>query len=137
MFDTPFDMIELKTHPDQRGNLFEILRFQDQHIPGEGYLYCLTLVPGARRGDHYHERKREWFTCVAGAVTVLAEEKYGTQHKVVLDAEHPAVLYFAPFTAHTLLNTGSVLAVVVSYGSKQYDPDDTDTFPKVIEYKGA
>ena len=135
MFDTPFEMIELETHPDSRGNLFEILRFKDQQVPGEGYIYCLTLSPGARRGDHYHEIKREWCVCVSGAVTVLAEEKDGTQHKVVLSAAHPTVVYFAPFTAHTVINEGSETAAVVFYGSKQYDQENPDTISKIIEYR--
>ena len=137
MFEKPFEMIKLETHSDARGSLFEFLLFKDQEIPGEGHIYCLTIQPGTRRGDHYHEHKREWFTCVSGEVVVLVEEKSGTKHKVVLSAERPAVLYFAPFTAHTILNVTSETAVMVSYGSKQYDPNNPDNIRKVIQYDGV
>jgi UDP-2-acetamido-2,6-beta-L-arabino-hexul-4-ose reductase len=136
MFDKPFEEIQLESHPDKRGNLFEVLQFKDQNIPAEGHLYTLSIMPGARRGDHYHEHKREWFTCVWGECVILAEEKNGTKHKVLLSAEHPSLLYFAPYTAHTLINVSSVPAVLVSYGSTQYDPVNPDQISKIIEYEG-
>ncbi len=50
----PFDVHELSTHTDKRGFLFEILRFKDNGIPGDGQLYTFSIEPGKRRGDHYH-----------------------------------------------------------------------------------
>lgn len=132
MFKEPFDVVELKMHADPRGTLNEILRFSDQEIPGGGYIYTFSVNPGARRGDHYHEKKREWLTCVSGKITVLLETSDGAKHTVVLNAEKPAVVYFGPGTAHAILNESSLPAIAVSYGSTQHNPDDPDTFKKVI-----
>lgn len=137
MSDAAFSVTDLKTHPDARGDLFEILRFKDQKVPADGYIYCVTIAPGARRGDHYHEHKLEWFTCVSGEATILIEEQGGAQHKVELSARQPKLVFCAPFTAHALLNRGTVPAVIVSYGSKQFDPADPDTIKKVIAYEGV
>lgn len=136
MFDKPFEVTPLQAHPDERGNLFEMLRFKDQEIPGEGYIYCITIVPGMRRGDHYHERKREWSTCTSGEVIVLVEEKDGTKHKVLLSAAKPTLIYFGPYTSHAFMNVSSEIASVISYGSTQHDPNDRDTFPKIINGEG-
>ena len=68
---TPFDELELVPHTDPRGTLFEIIRFQDFNIPSGGQIYTFSINPHYRRGDHYHHKKVEWFTCVSGKAKVL------------------------------------------------------------------
>jgi oxalate decarboxylase/phosphoglucose isomerase-like protein (cupin superfamily) len=136
MFKEWYEYKELEQHPDERGNLFEVLRFKDWEIPAGGYVYCVVFAPGARRGDHYHERKVEWFSCVQGELTVLVEDKDGKKEKIILSAKNPAVIYFAPYTAHSFINTGTEPAIAIAYGSKQHDPADPDTIRKFIEYEG-
>ncbi len=133
MFKEPFEVIVLKKHSDRRGDLFEILRFKDQSIPGKGYVYCFSINPGQRRGDHYHTKKQEWFSCVAGRAVVLIEDKKGNKKKVILDSKKPAVIYCGPYTSHALYNTSKTPAVLISYGSRQHDPENPDTISKVIE----
>lgn len=132
-FKEPFDVIDLESHADSRGVLFEIMRFKDQNIPGEGYIYAFSVNPGERRGDHYHTKKQEWFTCVYGEAAILIEDKNGNKKKIVLNSIKPKLLYFGPYTSHAILNESKEVAVLVSYGSKQHDPNDSDTFKKVIE----
>ena len=67
----PFDELELVPHKDQRGSLFEVIRFQDFNIPVGGQIYTFSINPHYRRGDHYHHKKVEWFTCVHGRAKVL------------------------------------------------------------------
>lgn len=132
-FKEPYDVIDLETHADPRGFLFEIMRFRDQNIPGEGYLYTFSVNLGERRGDHYHTKKQEWFTCVYGEVVILVEDKNGNKNKIILNTKEPKLLYFGPYTSHAILNESKEVAVLVSYGSKQHDPKDEDTFKKFIE----
>jgi dTDP-4-dehydrorhamnose 3,5-epimerase-like enzyme len=134
MFTKPYEHIRLQDYPDNRGNLFEILRFKDQGVPGEGQIYCFTIVPGVRRGDHYHTMKREWASCVSGKVSVLVEDKDGNKEKILLHADEPSVIYFHPYTVHTFINEGDALATIVSYSSKQLDKENPDTIPKRIEF---
>ncbi|PIR41632.1 MAG: hypothetical protein COV31_00120 [Candidatus Yanofskybacteria bacterium CG10_big_fil_rev_8_21_14_0_10_46_23] len=133
MFNKPYELVRLVDHPDHRGNLFEILRFKDQGVPGDGQIYCFTIFPGVRRGDHYHILKREWASCVAGKVFVILEDKFGNKEKILLDAKEPSVVYFHPYTSHAFLNAGDAVATVVSYSSKQLETPDLDTFKKFIE----
>lgn len=134
MFKEPWDIIELTKHTDARGDLFEILRFKDYHVPGEGYAYTFTINPGQRRGDHYHERKLEWFSCVWGEAVVLLEDRDGNKKKILLGSDKPLLVFCAPYTVHALYNEKETPAVLVSYGSKQHDPEDPDTIAKHIDY---
>lgn len=59
--DKGFSIKKVKTFDDKRGSLFEALRFKTESIPGNGQIYVYTVEPGARRGDHFHKNKEEWF----------------------------------------------------------------------------
>lgn len=126
----PFDVHNLKNYRDQRGYLFEVLRFTDQYIPSGGQLYTFSIEPGMRRGDHYHNKKQEWFTCVSGEAIVLLSNK-NDRKAIKISADKPKVVYAAPGTAHALINNSNKVAVIVSYGSKQHDPKDEDTFKQI------
>lgn len=128
---TPFDQIDLTCHKDVRGFLFEILRFKDYNIPGEGQLYTFSIEPKKRRGDHYHLKKQEWFTCVHGKAVVLLTSMNGEDKVIEISAENPGIIYAAPGTTHALINQSDEIAVIVSYGSKQHDPEDEDTYRKI------
>ena len=53
-----YSIKKVKTFDDKRGTLFEALRFKTENIPGKGQVYVYTVKPGARRGDHYHKKRR-------------------------------------------------------------------------------
>lgn len=108
-----------------------MLRFKDDNIPGEGYIYCFTINPGQRRGGHYHAKKQEWFSCVSGRAVVFIEDKNGGKKRITLDAAKPSVVYCGPYTSHALYNETKDVAVIISYGSRQHDPSDPDTFKKI------
>ena len=127
----PFEARPLAIREDERGMLFEIVRFLDDDIPGQGQVYAFSIVQGARRGDHYHERKQEWFTCVHGTVIVLLTSADGLDARFSLDAANPQLIYAGPGTTHAVLNRSQVTAVVVSIGSEQHNPEDEDTYRKI------
>ena len=90
----PFDELDLILHTDQRGSLFEVFRFDDFNIPPSGYVYTFSINPHHRRGDHYHHKKVEWFTCVHGKAKVLLSTVDGQFSRVVdLSADNPKLVY--------------------------------------------
>jgi len=97
-------------------------------IPGQGQLYTFSIEPHQRRGDHYHLNKREWFTCVHGEAVVLLSASDGAKVAVRVSPENPKIVYAGPGTAHALINDNEEVAVIVSYGSEQHDPDHEDTY---------
>jgi oxalate decarboxylase/phosphoglucose isomerase-like protein (cupin superfamily) len=125
----PFDELELVLHTDPRGSLFEVLRFEDFNIPEGGYVYTFSINPHYRRGDHYHHKKEEWFTCVYGTAKVLLSTVDGKHHRVIeLSADKPSLVYAPAGTTHALINQGEKVAVLVSYGTIPHVDEDKDTF---------
>lgn len=124
----PYGIVPLVVHRDARGALFEILRFASQGIPAGGQLYSYTVQPGARRGDHHHLRKSEWFVCVCGKVRCLIKTRDGRKLSEILDAEEPKLVYAGPGTSHAVFNETLQPAVIAAYASKEFDPAEPDTF---------
>lgn len=126
---TPFDELELVPHSDPRGTLFEIIRFQDFNIPSGGQIYSFSINPHFRRGDHYHHKKVEWFTCVYGKAKVLLSTVDGKENKVIeISAEEPKLVFAPAETIHALINETEEVAVIVSYGTTQHDDGAPDTY---------
>jgi UDP-2-acetamido-2,6-beta-L-arabino-hexul-4-ose reductase len=126
-WDKPYAIEPLTVHSDARGALYEALRFSSQGIPAGGQIYIYTVAPGARRGDHFHEHKSEWFTCVAGRVRLLMKTRYGDQVDEALDADAPRMVFAGPRTSHAVVNETGEVAVIMAYASKEFDPTDPDT----------
>ena len=133
----PFDVHDLEAHVDPRGSLFEILRFRDEAIPGEGQLYTFSIEPHQRRGDHYHHEKSEWFTCVYGEAVLLLSSGGDDNIAIRLSPQAPKIVYVGPGVAHAVVNDTDDIAVFVSYGSTQHDPDNADTYRRTAypEYR--
>ena len=126
---TPFDELELVPHTDPRGTLFEIIRFQDFNIPSGGQIYTFSINPHYRRGDHYHHKKVEWFTCVSGKAKVLlstVDNKYFKE--IEISASKPKLVYAPAETVHALINDTDEVAVIVSYGTIQHNDGNPDTY---------
>ena len=135
-WENQYNYIELKKYNDERGFLFEILRFFDQKVPNNGYIYTFSIEPNMRRGDHFHEKKHEWFTCVYGEATVLLTTGDEDNKSFIISSDKPGIIHTAPGTTHALINNDkNIPAVIVSYGSVAHNHDDPDTF-KRIAYEG-
>lgn len=126
-WDKPYSIEALTVHRDARGALYEVLRFASQDIPPGGQIYVYTVAPGARRGDHFHGHKCEWFTCVAGRVRLLMKTRSGDRVDEMLDADAPKMVFAGPGTSHAVVNETREAAVIMAYASKEFDPADPDT----------
>lgn len=126
-WDKPYSIEALTVHRDTRGALYEAIRFSSQDIPSGGQLYVYTVAPGARRGDHFHDHKSEWFTCVAGRVRLLMKTKDGDRVDEILDADAPQMVFAGPGTSHAVANETQEIAVIMAYASKEFDPAHPDT----------
>ncbi len=130
-WSAPYRIDDLTLHSDERGVLYEALRFTTQGVPSGGQIYVYSVEPGMRRGDHYHEKKGEWFFCAAGVVRLLMTTPDGRVVDETLDASAPRLVHAGPGTSHALVNESDAPAVIVAYGSKEFDPADPDTVPKL------
>jgi dTDP-4-dehydrorhamnose 3,5-epimerase-like enzyme len=126
-WNVDFDIIGLVLHKDQRGILFEAFRLESQEIPSGGQVYVYSVEPGMRRGDHYHENKKEWFTCVHGNVRVFLKTQAGKTEAFDMSADEPKMVFVGGGTAHAVENFSSEPAIIIAYASKEFDPDEPDT----------
>ena len=128
--DIFFEEKKLVSHEDERGFLFEAIRFQDDNIPVNGQLYMFTINPNKRRGDHYHKIKKEWFTCVYGSCELLLRSKKDEYKVLKMNYNDPKIIYVPPYTVHALINRDSNTCSVISYSSTQHDKNNPDTYFK-------
>ena len=61
---------EIKVREDERGWLAEVLK--SNFLPPNKFGQCLVTAanPGFVKGNHYHQRKNEWFCIVSGQVVL-------------------------------------------------------------------
>lgn len=109
---------------DPRGTLAELIR----DLPYGGQLYIFTISSGQSRGGHWHKRKTEWFTCIAGHATLVLEADEGTAApvEIALPGDFSSVVHVQPGTRHTF--TSQEGATIVACISESFDATDPDTF---------
>ena len=132
-----YQISDMDLHCDNRGYLFEAMRFETQEMPVNGQLYVYSVEPKARRGDHYHEHKQEWFFCASGEVKLFLKTRSGEIVEDVLTSHAPRMVYVGPGTSHAVENVKSEqVAVIVAYSSKEFDPKNPDTIIEEVKIHG-
>ena len=127
-----FKVIRLDVKNDERGWLAEILRREELGDRCEfGQFLVTTARPGVIKGNHYHERKREWF-CVIKGKGKLVLEGDGFREEIVMGEENMVTVAVPPGVAHALVNVGDEMLYALIYTDEPFDPDDPDTFYKCV-----
>jgi len=125
--DSGFKSISLNRIIDNRGVLFEAIKFSTFDIPSNGQVYIYSVNKGYRRGDHYHKYKREWICCIYGtAILELSLNNKVTQ--IIVRASEPVLFEIYPYTIHTLINNCDDPAIIMSYASEEFDQAKPDTY---------
>ena len=119
----------LEVHNDERGALFEVLRFDEHEFinRNKGQFYCFSIEPGKVRGQHYHKEKSEWFVCVSGSCRLLMKQHNEIQIER-LDSAFPKRIAIMPGVTHTLENDTASPTIMLSYSSKPFNSCNPDTF---------
>lgn len=121
-------------HTDGRGYLVEFLKNSEleELQKAFGQIYFVTFeTPNQVRGNHYHTKISEWFGVAHGTLQVILED-VRTKERVefILSSNDKTFtrLNIGPYIAHVFRNL-TPTAVLLDYGSRQYDPQDTDRNP--------
>jgi dTDP-4-dehydrorhamnose 3,5-epimerase len=123
---------QLTVHPDERGQLFEILRVDDPEFQKFGQVYITTAHPGIIKGWHCHEIQTDHFCLIKGrAIFALydARSDSATQGQVdVIECseDHPQLIVIPPRVYHGFKNTGTVDAICLNCPTEPYNADDPD-----------
>lgn len=119
---------KLEKKVDQRGFVCEVLR-SEQVNASFGQIFISTINTGQIKGNHYHKRKKEWYTVVRGNITVhLLDVESGEKEEVKISADEPSLLQINPGVSHAITNDSDEEAWIIAYISESFNPDDPDTF---------
>lgn len=121
--------VRLARHSDVRGSFFEVIRTHG----GTGQSSFSTTAPDVSRGDHYHRRKVERFTVLAGKARISLRRLFTdeTIHFDV-DGEHPVALDMPTMWAHRITNTGAEDLLTFFWTNDLFDPESPDTISEVV-----
>ncbi|RJQ38243.1 hypothetical protein C4559_02095 [Candidatus Microgenomates bacterium] len=82
------------------------------------------------RGNHYHKRKREWFSILQGKTKLFLHDlKTGKKSSYIISSKKPELVEMEPFVAHTIKNIGSEELIFFEIIDEEFNPEDPDTYP--------
>jgi dTDP-4-dehydrorhamnose 3,5-epimerase-like enzyme len=129
----------IKKHHDERGELVVFLKRSqlDKKSLPFGQIYFITFEgKGVIRGNHYHEKWREWFGIVHGEVRAELEDIVTKERRsCVLSADHSTYtrLEIGPHIAHAF-RCLSPSAALLNYADAEWTAQDRFEYPLIKEY---
>jgi dTDP-4-dehydrorhamnose 3,5-epimerase len=141
---------DLSVFLDDRGYLYEILRFNDKIFEGAKFeqITFSHLFPGVVNGFHYHKKQTDWIVCAEGNVRVVlvdfrkhipaGDGVEGREHelkKVLVPEIHfigerkPLLLKVPKGVWHGYSAVGNKPASIIYVTDCTYDPNDEFRVP--------
>ena len=122
-------VFDLTLHNDDRGNLFEASR-----ADAKGQVFLSTSHPDITRGEHFHFRKVERFLVIQGQAIVrmrrvLKDEIISYE----VSGDKPQAIDIPTLHAHNITNVGDTPLLTLFWAGEHFDPDNTDTYPMIVE----
>ncbi len=126
-------IIERKKLGDSRGWFMKVIDGKEEGLPDDhtGEIY-LTHASGKGqvRGNHYHNKAKEWFTLLQGRAELkLMDMKTEEVITIELLDNEPKTIVIPPGVAHAFLNTEEEPFLLLAYTDELYDPADTIPCP--------
>ncbi|MDC1382717.1 capsule biosynthesis protein CapF [Candidatus Puniceispirillum sp.] len=122
----PIALVEIN---EERGQLVEIIK-TDQC----GQVFVSTTKPGYQRGDHWHLRKNERFSVLQGHALISIRKLFSEKiFRFEIMGGSAEVIDIPTFYTHSIKNIGSGDLQTLFWSSEIYLPENSDTFPEVVE----
>lgn len=122
----------LRTIPDERGRLMEILRCDDELFRGFGQIYLTSVYPGVVKAWHCHREQYDNFVVVRGMVKLaLYDDRAGSATRGEVNefftGDHNRLLIqIPPGVYHGFKCIGEEEALVLNCPDKPYNYQDPD-----------
>ena len=130
----PVNIYHLENRGDSRGNAFIIPQKSIEFVKPITEMHYVTMIPGAVRGNHFHNNRRElvilnyesdWeLSWQASEKDEIKSEHFSGQGTVVIEIQSKVI--------HAFKNTGAAHLHLFCYSNHQGEPNDPDTTRKVI-----
>lgn len=122
-------VIGLTRHADARGSFFELTRSADSSSQSS----FSTTVPGVIRGDHFHRRKIERFTVLAGSGRISMRKLFSDEVlSFDVEGNTPVAIDMPTLWTHNIENVGDELLYTSFWANEFFDPDSPDTFQEKV-----
>jgi dTDP-4-dehydrorhamnose 3,5-epimerase len=125
----------LKTIPDERGWLMEILRRDEADLlPRFGQVYVSATYPGVVKAWHYHKKQIDNFVCVAGMVKLVlvdTREDSPTRNAInefFIGAQNPLLVQVPNLVYHGWKCISAEPSLVVNVPTEPYDRETPDEY---------
>jgi UDP-2-acetamido-2,6-beta-L-arabino-hexul-4-ose reductase len=121
--------IRLARHADSRGSFFETVHSHG----GRGQSSFSTTEPGVSRGGHFHRRKIERFTVLAGAATISLRRLFTDRvYEFDVTGDAPVAIDMPTMWAHKITNTGSDTLYTAFWANEIFNPEVPDTITECV-----
>jgi dTDP-4-dehydrorhamnose 3,5-epimerase-like enzyme len=114
----------LDVHRDSRGIVSEIYSGQREAVLKN--IHIGTMAPDVVRGDHYHERTREWIAFPETPVTL----RWGNpDNPIERTKTSPFRIELPPDVPHAFKNVSNEAITFGAFTDQQYDDENPDVQP--------
>lgn len=121
--------VPLTRHADARGSFFEIVRSHG----GNGQSSFSITVPGITRGDHFHRRKIERFTVLAGTGLIRLRRFLSDQViEIPVDGDAPVAVDMPTLWTHSIESVGIEPLYTAFWTDDLFDPNQPDTISERV-----
>ncbi len=132
--DRSYKLLKINPYEDIRGCLKKVVTLSSL---SESYkieeVYLLYTLKGAVRGNHYHLKTLEYFIVVKGTALVrLSDIQKSYEDEIRLTAADSTALVIPPGVIHSFKNEEEDELIMLAVSTKEYNKNDTDTFPIII-----
>jgi dTDP-4-dehydrorhamnose 3,5-epimerase len=127
---------KLRTIPDERGRLMEVLRADDPEFIKFGQVYVTTAYPGVTKAWHYHKKQTDNFCCIKGMMkVVLYDDREGSPtmgevNEFFMGEHNEILLQIPPFVWHGFKCISDTEAMVMNCSTEPYNAASPDEFRK-------
>ena len=134
MYIKGVEVKELRTIPDERGRLTEILRNDESVFNKFGQVYVTTAYPGVVKGWHYHKVQTDNMAVVSGMMKIVLYDSrepsptYGQINEIFAGVHNPVLVTIPPYVFHGFKCISENEAIVVNIPTEVYKYDDPDEF---------
>ena len=126
-----YSIKELVKSEDKRGFLVEFLKSSElaedeKHF---GQIYLTTIKGECVRGNHYHQRKREFYVIMSGKASLVLEDINTKERKEFeIDASEGNLVRISVGrnVAHAIKNISDQDVILCAYTNKEYDENAID-----------
>jgi dTDP-4-dehydrorhamnose 3,5-epimerase len=125
---------QLRTIPDERGRLMEILRSDDELYRAFGQVYMTTAYPGVVKGWHYHKVQTDNMAVVHGTMKIVLFDSRedsptrGQVNEFFVGIHNPLLIQIPPFVFHGFKCVSQHEAIVINVPTATYNYEDPDEY---------